>query len=488
MKRRPQAFISYGWNDKERVEAVCRRLAKFGLTIWMDKEKVLVGQRWKLAIAKALRESEFFIVFISANSVNKRGFFQKEIGQALEICEEKLADDIYIIPVLLDDCPVPERLTDFQWVGLFEEDGWARLERTLKAVIRDRFKTNGYAPHAAASTARPETDERDAPQSEEKVVRNLRALPAEDLPASMKGANRLPLVTFPHELEKFLRHASPGTWEALDEITRRFVATLGTKLEPIVQIIPQTPVPLVIGFENLALGALGENFSEICRRVPQMEPGLLRLLITLAALKTTSMLRINASQEGKEGVWRLLFSVNLDPEMLDCGGLYSFLDRYMYLWEKNVIFEINESTTSKYSRKLKELQVDRKVRFCADDYNNWDPEVKRALRDRVEMSKVDCKTFHQAMEVRGNNPREAINLIAAHRVADRPLIVEGIEDPNYLRFLREHWPLKKYGHLYGQGYIIEPGSPWDEWTADLRRFGLPGGHFLMSSRETTEHA
>lgn len=479
MNKRPRAFISYGRKDKKRVAPIRRRLETFGLDTWMDMQNLLPGQQWKPTIAKAIRESDFFIVFISENSVDKRGFFQREIGQALEVCQEKLHDDIFLIPVLLDDCPVPDRLADFQCVELFEEGGWANFKKALNEGMHCS-KANTDLPLAPKPPNRTSKPKREAQPSEVKPVQNLKAVPGDDTPAPTPGGNRLPHVTFPHEIKKFLCHASPGMWESLDELSQRFVATLGTKLEPIVQIAPDTPVPLVIGFENLALGSLGENFSEICARVPQLPPGLLRLTITLAALMTTADLRINAAHEGNEGVWRLLFSINLDPEMLDCKELEPFLDRYQYFWEKNVIWEINEATTAKYLRKLKELQADRKLRYSADDFNNWNQEVKRALRDRIEMSKVDCKTFRQAMDMRGDDPKAAIEHIAAHRIADRPLIVEGVEKSNYLRFLREHWPFKKYGHLYGQGYIIEPGSPWDAWTADLRRFGLPGGHLLLS--------
>jgi EAL domain-containing protein (putative c-di-GMP-specific phosphodiesterase class I) len=131
---------------------------------------------------------------------------------------------------------------------------------------------------------------------------------------------------------------------------------------------------------------------------------------------------------------------------------------------------------------LKELQVDLKLRFCADDFNNWEPEVKRALKERVEISKVDYTSFRAAMNLRADEPQEAIRLIAAHRIANKPLIVEGVENESYIEFLREHWLSNRYGQLYGQGYFIEPGRPWDAWTSDLRQFGLPGGHFLRRRR------
>ena len=299
--------------------------------------------------------------------------------------------------------------------------------------------------------------------------------------SSTKIGHKLPLKTFPHELEGFLRREVPRTWEGLDELTRRFLVTLGTRLESIVQIFPQTPVPLVIGFENLALGPLGENFGQICERSSQLEPGVLRLLVTLAALKTNALLRDIVAQDGKGGVESLLFTINLGPEMLDCNSLRRFLNTYRRYWDKNVIFEVDERTSRNYLRKLKELQVDLKLRFCADDFNNWDPQAKREFKDRVEMCKIDYKTFRGVMNLCGYDPQEAVRLIMAHRIADKLLVVEGVWDESYIEFLREHWPSNRYGRLYGQGRLTELGQPLSARLSDLRDFGLHGGHFL------TEH-
>ena len=127
----------------------------------------------------------------------------------------------------------------------------------------------------------------------------------------------LPLVTFPDELRRFLRAIEPDAWSGLDTNTRRFITTLGTKLEPIVQIIPATPSPLVLGFEALALGALGENFDQVCAALSDVEPGLIRLQLMLASMKTANLLSSVASSAGNTGARHLMFTVNLDPETLD---------------------------------------------------------------------------------------------------------------------------------------------------------------------------
>ncbi|NIO68956.1 MAG: TIR domain-containing protein [Anaerolineae bacterium] len=45
----------------------------------------LPGEKWELAIQKAIRRSDFFLVCLSANSIDKRGWIQKEIKQVLDI-------------------------------------------------------------------------------------------------------------------------------------------------------------------------------------------------------------------------------------------------------------------------------------------------------------------------------------------------------------------------------------------------------------------
>ena len=68
---------------------------------------------------------------MSTRSVKKRGFLQKELVYALEVWKEKLEDDIYLIPVRLDKCDIPERLSGFEWVDLFEPDGLGRLAESI---------------------------------------------------------------------------------------------------------------------------------------------------------------------------------------------------------------------------------------------------------------------------------------------------------------------------------------------------------------------
>lgn len=138
MKAMAQIFLSYARDDREKVEKLYQKLLAAGFKPWMDIKDILPGERWKSSIQKAIRCSDFFLACLSAKSVNKRGFLQKEIRIALDIWQEKLDSDIYLIPVRLEDCEVPESLRDFQWVDIFEEHGWTQLVRAIQTGMKRR--------------------------------------------------------------------------------------------------------------------------------------------------------------------------------------------------------------------------------------------------------------------------------------------------------------------------------------------------------------
>ncbi len=136
-KATAQIFLSYAREDEEEVERLYQKLSEAGFKPWVDTKDILPGEIWQTSIQKAIRRSDFFLVCLSAKSA-KRGWIQREIKQALNIWQEKLDSDIYLIPVRLEDCPAPERLSKFQWVDLFEKDDWTRLVKAIQVGMERR--------------------------------------------------------------------------------------------------------------------------------------------------------------------------------------------------------------------------------------------------------------------------------------------------------------------------------------------------------------
>lgn len=130
-----QLFISYAHQDLNHARRLFDALNEFpGVEVWFDKESLLPGETWELAIRDAISCSRFFLLLLSENSTTKKGFYQKEVRLALKILEELPQGEIYLVPIRLDECePHFNELLAIHYVDLFPD--WdTGFERILKAI------------------------------------------------------------------------------------------------------------------------------------------------------------------------------------------------------------------------------------------------------------------------------------------------------------------------------------------------------------------
>ncbi len=145
---RIRVFLAYAEEDRADVKRLFAALQNAGFEPWMDREKLLPGQNWARAIERAIDLSEFFICCFSRRSVAKRGHFQCELEYALNVASRVPAEEIFFLPVRLNDCEVPRDIArKVQHVDLFPE--WDRgvgellksmwhqtVERSKKVTVR----------------------------------------------------------------------------------------------------------------------------------------------------------------------------------------------------------------------------------------------------------------------------------------------------------------------------------------------------------------
>ena len=127
-----KVFLCHASTDKPKVETLYRRLVEAGFEPWLDVEKLLPGQDWDLEIRAAVRAADAVIVCLTCSSVNQEGYVQKEIRVALDVADEKPEGTIYLIPARFEDCPVPERLSRWHWVNIYEKNGYRKLLSSLE--------------------------------------------------------------------------------------------------------------------------------------------------------------------------------------------------------------------------------------------------------------------------------------------------------------------------------------------------------------------
>jgi len=132
-----RVFLCHASDHKPAVRALYRRLLKEKCDPWLDDEKLLGGQHFPREISKAVKESHVVIVCLSKSSITKRGFVQKEIKVALDAADELPEGTVFIIPVRLEVCEVPDRLSELHRVDLFARRGFERLKRALKLRAKD---------------------------------------------------------------------------------------------------------------------------------------------------------------------------------------------------------------------------------------------------------------------------------------------------------------------------------------------------------------
>ena len=133
-KKNNKVFISYAREDVKIAQKICQDLKAEGIEPWLDIEQTLPGQDWTDAISRAIQESSFFLLLYSSNSASKKGYVQKEAKIAIKLFSELPPDEIFIIPIRLDNIELPEKFENLQWVDLFTsyKHGLNEILRVLK--------------------------------------------------------------------------------------------------------------------------------------------------------------------------------------------------------------------------------------------------------------------------------------------------------------------------------------------------------------------
>ena len=127
-------FLCYAKENSTPVREFRERMkAEAWIDPWFDEEDILPGQMWEERVTEAVHNSHAVIVFLSSIAVRSEGFFHKELKLALDAAAEKPDGTIFIIPIRLDDCDVPDRLMPYQYVDYFGDD--EQKDRVYSSLI-----------------------------------------------------------------------------------------------------------------------------------------------------------------------------------------------------------------------------------------------------------------------------------------------------------------------------------------------------------------
>ena len=134
-------FISYVSENQKEVDLLYEELTKHGVKVWLDRNDIKPGMRWKDAIREAIQDGSFFIACFSDKYYRRdTTYMNEELMLAIEQLSLRPTNRIWFIPVLLSECDVPARniggretLLDIQWVPLYQD--WDAGVRRILDVI-----------------------------------------------------------------------------------------------------------------------------------------------------------------------------------------------------------------------------------------------------------------------------------------------------------------------------------------------------------------
>ena len=138
---KPRVFIAYVEEDLAFARRLYRAFEEGGFRPWLVIKKLMPGQNWPRAIETAIQTSDFFVPCFSRRATTKRGSFHSELRYALFCAAKVPLDEIFLIPLRLDDCIVPPRISkQIQYLDLFPnwDAGMSRLIAIMKAQAENR--------------------------------------------------------------------------------------------------------------------------------------------------------------------------------------------------------------------------------------------------------------------------------------------------------------------------------------------------------------
>ncbi|WP_223481384.1 MULTISPECIES: toll/interleukin-1 receptor domain-containing protein [unclassified Pseudomonas] len=130
----PKVFVSHASEDKDRfVLDFAKQLRAHGVDAWLDKWEMLPGDSLVTKIFdEGIKDAQAVIVVLSKNSVSKP-WVKYELDAA---CVKRINTGSKLIPVVIDDCEVPEALKSTLWESIEDTASYqSSLERIIASIF-----------------------------------------------------------------------------------------------------------------------------------------------------------------------------------------------------------------------------------------------------------------------------------------------------------------------------------------------------------------
>ena len=105
-------FLSHSSKDKPVIRQLATDLTAAGVTVWLDEQKINVGDSITEGIAQGLATSDFFLVALSENSISS-DWVKRELNSTM--IDAVSRRKVRVLPVLLSPVEIPQVIKDLKY-------------------------------------------------------------------------------------------------------------------------------------------------------------------------------------------------------------------------------------------------------------------------------------------------------------------------------------------------------------------------------------
>lgn len=146
-----KVFLSYPSEHVEAAREVKSFIRSTGIACWFDKDDLVAGEDWDRARSIALREADAVVVLCAAQTTERNGVYQREINEALSLKSDRRLGVVYIIPVRIEDVPLPSELSRLQYVDYFDSSWRRKFAAGLARAVSEQKENVPPALQVAAA-------------------------------------------------------------------------------------------------------------------------------------------------------------------------------------------------------------------------------------------------------------------------------------------------------------------------------------------------
>jgi len=137
-----RVFSCHDLEDKSVVYGLYQRFLDLGwVNPWLDEKNLLPGQDRETERDKVLKSTDLALVFLSKQSLEQEGNLYREMRVLVDIQKEKPENSIFIIPVRLDACEIPQLLRSWYPVNFFtsydeREEAYLKILKSMESQLK----------------------------------------------------------------------------------------------------------------------------------------------------------------------------------------------------------------------------------------------------------------------------------------------------------------------------------------------------------------